>query len=86
MRYSKIIVVLCIVLAIAFTVAVLVLMAGGMDEPMTLIPSFFAFVTGELWALATIKKKEVQNGLDTDYSGDSGLDQRDPDDDHSAAD
>lgn len=60
MRFSKWLVVLCVLLALAFTGIVLYLMANGMEEPGVLIGSFFGFITGELWALATIRKKKVE--------------------------
>lgn len=60
--YSKIIVTLIILLNVAFTTAVLyVLLISNIQEPTTLIISWFAFTTGELWLLSGIKKKEVQN-------------------------
>lgn len=60
--YSKIIVTLIILLNVAFTTAVLyVLLISNIQEPTTLIVSWFAFTTGELWMLSGIKKKEIQN-------------------------
>ena len=61
--YSKIIVTLIILLNVAFASAVLyVLLTAQIPEPTTLIISWFAFTTGELWLLSGIKKKEIKEG------------------------
>lgn len=61
MKFSKIIVALVILLNVAFTAAVLYIFLKIGSEPITLIGCWFAFTTGELWLLATIKKKEIDN-------------------------
>lgn len=61
MKFSKIIVSLVILLNVLFTVGVLYVFLKIGSEPMTLIGCWFAFTTGELWLLATIKKKEIDN-------------------------
>lgn len=63
-RFSKRIVALVIFLNVIFTAAVLYvfLMTNG-SEPTTLIVSWFAFTTGELWMLASIKKKKSKEDL-----------------------
>lgn len=58
MKFSKLIVSLVIFMNIAFTIAVLYVFLKTYTEPTTLIVSWFAFTTGELWLLASIKKKE----------------------------
>ena len=58
-RFSKFIVVLVIFLNIAFTTSVLYIYLKVQNEPTTLIMSWFTFTTGELWLMASIKKKEV---------------------------
>ena len=58
-RFSKFIVVLVILLNIIFTASVLYIYLKVQNEPPTLIKSCFAFTTGELWLMASIKKKEV---------------------------
>ena len=60
-RFSKRIVSLIILLNVIFTVAVLyVFLSTNGSEPTTLIVSFFAFTTGELWLLAGIKKRKIK--------------------------
>ncbi len=60
MKFSKVIVSLVILLNAAFTVAVLFIFYKVGTEPTTLIGAWFSFTTVELWALAGIKKKEVE--------------------------
>ena len=59
MKFSKLIVSLVIILNVAFTGAVLFIFMRIGNEPIALIGAWFAFTTGELWLLASIKKKEV---------------------------
>ena len=59
MRFSKAIVSLVILLNAAFTVAVLFIFLRVGAEPTALIAAWFAFTTVELWALAGIKKREI---------------------------
>lgn len=61
MRYSKFIVALVIILNAFFATAVLYLFAKVGNEPSVLIAAWFAFTTGELMALAAIKRKEINN-------------------------
>jgi hypothetical protein len=58
MRFSKIIVAAIVVANIIFTAAVLYIFLRTGSEPSVLIGAWFAFTTGELWALAGIKKSE----------------------------
>lgn len=60
MKFSKAIVSLVIILNAAFTVAVLFIFYRVGMEPTALIAAWFGFTTVELWALAGIKKKEVE--------------------------
>ena len=60
MKYSKLIVALVILLNTVFTSAVLYVFLRVGAEPVSLIASWFAFTTGELWMLATIKKHEIK--------------------------
>lgn len=62
MRYSKIIVALVILLNALFTTAVLYIFREVGNEPATLISAWFVFTTGELLALASIKRKEMDKG------------------------
>lgn len=66
MRFSKWIVATVIVLNVFFTITVLYTFLKVGNEPSTLITAWFAFTTGELWALAAIKRKEVGN-RESDY-------------------
>ena len=60
MKFSKAIVSLVILLNAAFTVAVLFIFYKVGTEPTTLIGAWFGFTTIELWALAGIKKREIE--------------------------
>ena len=64
MKFSKAIVSLVILLNAAFTVAVLYIFYRISAEPVTLIGAWFGFTTIELWALAGIKKREIETRND----------------------
>jgi len=66
MKFSKIIVSLIILLNVLFTAGVLYVFLRVGNEPSILIGAWFAFTTGELWMLASIKKKEINNEGDYD--------------------
>jgi len=66
MKFSKIIVSLIILLNVLFTAGVLYVFLRVGSEPATLIGAWFTFTTGELWMLASIKKKEINNEGDYD--------------------
>lgn len=59
-RFSKFIVSLVILLNVAFTAAVLYVYLQVGSEPQVLIGAWFAFTTGELWMLSSIKKKKIR--------------------------
>jgi hypothetical protein len=59
-RFSKAVVALVIFLNILFTTAVLHVFLQTGNEPVTLIGCWFAFTTGELWMLSSIKKSKVK--------------------------
>ena len=61
MKFSKIIVSLVVFLNVVFTMAVLYPFLKIGSEPITLISCWFAFTTGELLMLSSIKKKEIKN-------------------------
>lgn len=65
-RFSKKIVTLIVLLNVVFAVGVLCVFWHTGSEPSVLVGSWFAFTTGELWALAGIKKKEIEEGVDKD--------------------
>lgn len=60
MRFSKCIVTGIILMNAAFTTAVLYIFLRVGDEPSVLIGAWFAFTTGELWALASIRKSKAK--------------------------
>ena len=64
MKFSKAIVALVIALNVFFTVAVLFIFYKVGTEPTTLIGAWFSFTTIELWALAGIKKREIEKQND----------------------
>ena len=64
MKFSKAIVSLVILLNAAFTVTVLFIFYRIGAEPTTLIGAWFGFTTIELWALAGIKKREIEKQND----------------------
>lgn len=59
--YSKVIVALVIILNVLFTAAVLWIFRETSSEPSTLIGAWFAFTTGELFMLSSIKKSKVNS-------------------------
>ena len=67
-KFSKKVVRWIITLNALFVVAVLFLYWHTGSEPATLIASWFAFTTGELWALAGIKREETKKGGSDDES------------------
>ncbi len=71
MRFSKLIVSLIILLNVLFTVGVLYIFLRVGNEPSVLIGAWFAFTTGELWMLSSIKKKEIDN--ERDYDDEEGI-------------
>lgn len=60
--YSKVIVAVVIVLNVLFTAAVLYVFEKTGSEPSTLITAWFAFTTGELFMLSSIKKVKEKKG------------------------
>lgn len=57
-RFSKLIVLLVILLNTLFTIGTLYVFLKVGSEPSILIGSWFAFTTTELWSLALLKKGE----------------------------
>ncbi|HHT85729.1 MAG TPA: hypothetical protein GXZ88_08245 [Firmicutes bacterium] len=72
MRFSKAIVALVISLNAAFTIAVLFIFLRVGAEPTALIAAWFGFTTVELWALAGIKKREIERGETEWKNGSTG--------------
>ena len=67
MKFSKAIVTLVVLLNAAFTTAVLFIFYRVGVEPTTLIAAWFGFTTVELWALAGIKKREIDKSDGGEY-------------------
>ena len=61
-EFSKLIITLVVLMNIAFTVAVLYVFLKTASEPVALVGAWFAFTTGELWMLSSIKKEKVKKG------------------------
>lgn len=57
LRFSKLIVLMVIIMILVFTAATLFVFLKVGSEPSILIGSFFAFASGELWSLAMLKLK-----------------------------
>ena len=64
--FSKLIITLVVLMNIIFTSAVLFVFLKTASEPVALVGAFFAFTTGELWMLSTIKKEKVKKGDNED--------------------
>lgn len=58
MRFSKKIVVLIVTLNIIFAAAVLIVFWHTGSEPGVLVGAWFAFTTGELWALSKVTREK----------------------------
>lgn len=58
-RFSKLIVAAVVMLNTIFTIAAFYAFIKVGSEPITLIGCWFAFTTGELWMLSSIKKSKV---------------------------
>ena len=59
--FSKLVIVLVIVLNVWFTKEVLEVFKVTGSEPAALVAAWFAFTTGELWMLASIKKCKTKH-------------------------
>ena len=60
MKFSKAIITTIVLLNSIFTIAVLYIVFHTGNEPTSLIAAWFAFTTGELWMLSSIKKQEIK--------------------------
>ena len=60
--FSKTLVAGIVITNVIFTIAVLAIFLQTGSEPATLIGSWFAFTTGELWMLSSIKKQKIKKG------------------------
>lgn len=59
--FSKCLIGFIVIVNILFTLKVFDVFEKTANEPAVLIGAWFGFTTGELWMLASIKKKKVQN-------------------------
>lgn len=64
--FSKLIITLVVLMNIIFTSAVLYVFLKTASEPVALVGAWFAFTTGELWMLSSIKKEKVKKGDNED--------------------
>ena len=64
--FSKLIITLVVLMNIIFTSAVLYVFLKTSSEPVALVGARFAFTTGELWMLSSIKKEKVKKGDNED--------------------
>ena len=69
--FSKKVVALVLALNILFTAAILYVFVRVGSEPTALIGCFFAFTTGGLWMLSSIKKAKIKEGDEADGRIDS---------------
>jgi hypothetical protein len=60
MNFGSKIVALVVILNVIFTQEIIWLYHETQSEPTVLIGAWFAFTTGELWMLASIKKTKVK--------------------------
>lgn len=66
-KFSKVIVILVVLLNVCFAAGVLYVFREVGTEPTALVAAWFAFTTGELWLLAGIRKSKVrEEGLNED--------------------
>lgn len=68
--FSKAVVAAVVMLNTGFTAAVLYVFLRVGSEPTALIAAWFAFTTGELWMLASIRKKKIDGGENNASGGD----------------
>lgn len=57
-RFSKLMVLIVLVLNILFALKVFQIVEEGFQEPTALVGAWFSFTTVELWSLASIKKRK----------------------------
>ena len=66
MKFSKVIVTAIIALNIIFAAAILVVFWHTANEPTVLVGAWFAWTTGELWALSKIKRSKEKKKKEAD--------------------
>ena len=65
-KFSKLIIGVVVIANILFTIGVLYIFLKIGTEPTGLIVAWFGFTTGELWMLASIKKKQIDKENNND--------------------
>ena len=60
LRFSKIVIIAVIIMVLIFTGSVLYIFDRKSAEPNVIITAFFAFMTGEVLALAKLKLAEIE--------------------------
>ena len=66
MKFSKVIVTAIIALNIIFAAAILAVFWHTANEPTVLVGAWFAWTTGELWALSKIKRSKEKKKKEAD--------------------
>ena len=64
--FSKVLISLIVAANLVFVAVVLYIFCTTYAEPSTLIMAWFGFSTGELWALAFVKKSKLKSGKETE--------------------
>ena len=65
-KYSKLIVMLIVIMNAVFAMAILYVFLQTSSEPAVLVGAWFAWTTGELWALSKIKCTEKKGQVKED--------------------
>ena len=60
LRFSKIVIITVIIMVLIFTGSILYIFDRKGAEPSVIITAFFAFMTGEILALAKLKLAEIE--------------------------
>ena len=69
MSYSKVLVSFIVLMNLVFTGVILYMFWNHGFEPTSLIVAWFAWTTGELWALSKIKRTEVESEWKKENTG-----------------
>ena len=60
MKFSKLIIIIGVILTVIFTAAVLYVFLKTSNEPSVLVGAWFAFITSEFFMLSKIKRDEIK--------------------------
>ena len=69
---SKVLVPMIVLSNVVFATVILVMFWYRGQEPMALIGAWFAFTTGELWAMAIIQREKVRGRKENDNADHHG--------------